>query len=275
MEQWVQTMAQEIASLPFIEGVVLGGSRAAGTAGADSDYDIGIYYRKEDFRLEELNWLAKKWDEKYRENLIGPEGSWGNWVNCGGWLTVQGSPVDWILRDADRVQTVVEESERGIFSLHYQNGHPHAYLSAMYRGELAVSNVLCSSSPKFMAMKKQAEPYPEPLGKALIEFFSFEAQFSAMLARKNLQTGDRYYFAAHLVRAVSALNQILFAKNKVYCLNEKKAVLRVESFSCRPDRYRERVDQIFAERSPEKACGALDCLIGEIIPKCKEKQKKE
>ncbi len=59
MEQWVQTMAQEIASLPFIEGVVLGGSRAAGTAGADSDYDIGIYYRKEDFRLEELNWLAK------------------------------------------------------------------------------------------------------------------------------------------------------------------------------------------------------------------------
>jgi len=33
-----------LAEVPGIAGVVLGGSRARGTASAASDYDIGLYY---------------------------------------------------------------------------------------------------------------------------------------------------------------------------------------------------------------------------------------
>ena len=40
----IQSVTEKLSSLPFIEGIVLGGSRARGTHTEDSDIDIGIYY---------------------------------------------------------------------------------------------------------------------------------------------------------------------------------------------------------------------------------------
>ena len=38
----IQSVTEKLSSLPFIEGIVLGGSRARGTHTEDSDIDIGI-----------------------------------------------------------------------------------------------------------------------------------------------------------------------------------------------------------------------------------------
>lgn len=43
----IQSVTEKLSSLPFIEGIVLGGSRARGTHTEDSDIDIGIYYNQE------------------------------------------------------------------------------------------------------------------------------------------------------------------------------------------------------------------------------------
>jgi len=67
--------------------------------------------------------------------------------------------------------------------------------------------------------------------EALISFFLFEAKFSCTLAQ-------------HLFRSISAMHQVLFAINRVYCLNEKKATLRNESFTVAPSDYRKK----FAKR---------------------------
>ena len=40
----IQSVTEKLSSLPYIEGIVLGGSRARGTHTEDSDIDIGIYY---------------------------------------------------------------------------------------------------------------------------------------------------------------------------------------------------------------------------------------
>ncbi len=51
-----------------------------------------------------------------------------------------------------------------------------------------------------------------------------------MLAEKNVTRDDAYYVVAHLVRSVSALNQVIFALNEQYCINEKKAVRMIDTF---------------------------------------------
>ena len=105
-----------LSALPFVKGVVLGGSRANGTETAGSDMDIGVYYDGAEFDLAALNEAARRLDSLHRENLVCGEGGWGNWVNCGGWLTMQETPVDLICREMGRVEQVVEECERGVFA---------------------------------------------------------------------------------------------------------------------------------------------------------------
>lgn len=51
----IKLVAEKLSSLPFIEGIVLGGSRARGTYTKDSDIDIGIYYNPELFDLQAMN----------------------------------------------------------------------------------------------------------------------------------------------------------------------------------------------------------------------------
>lgn len=52
---------------------------------------------------------------------------------------MNGYHVDLILRDIKRVEQIIKDTEQGIVTANYQTGHPHGYISAMYRGELAIS----------------------------------------------------------------------------------------------------------------------------------------
>ena len=45
-----------------------------------------------------------------------------------------------------------------------------------------------------------------------------------MFVKANSGTDDKYYIAGHVFRIVSCLNQVLFACNNAYCINEKKAI---------------------------------------------------
>ena len=65
------------------------------------------------------------------------------------------------------------------------------------------------------------------------------------------------------------MNQVLFALNEEYCLNEKKAVKMIESFAQAPANYKERVDEIFGLLSVNpsaaiKACRKLRQLVEEV-----------
>ena len=245
IEQLLKQIADQIAPCSFVAGIVLGGSRATGMGTENSDIDIGIYYERERMDFDRLNGIAAGLDDLHRENLVCREGEWGNWVNCGGWLTVKGYHVDLILRDIARVQDILDQTERGETAAHYQTGHPHGYIDAMYRGELAAGKILYARDQSFTEMKERAEVYPEALRRALISFFMFEAKFSCMLAEGYGRGEDLYYVAGHLFRSVSALNQVLFALNQTYCLNEKKAVRRIREFPVTLPDYQRRVNEIF------------------------------
>lgn len=266
VEGIIQKTAEKLSFLSWIEGIVLGGSRARGTHTDDSDIDIGIYYDPNAFDLDEINRMAAELDDEHRSNLVVPPGGWGPWVNAGGWLVIDGYHVDLILRDIERVKQVMEDTEKGIVTTNYQAGHPHGYISAMYRGELAISKLLHSKNDSFLALKKQAEIYPDALQKSLISFFMFEADFSLLHAKANAATGDRYYVAGHIFRSVSGMNQVLFACNKVYCINEKRAVQLIDTFERKPAEYSSKVNRIFAAlgSSLEECCHLTDELYNEV-----------
>ena len=269
-EKIIKNIVEELKGCPFIKGIVLGGSRATGTAAADSDFDIGIYYEEGTIDYVQLNAAAKRLDDASRDNLICREGEWGPWVNCGGWLVVDGRPVDLILRNIARVKQVIEKTDAGETAAHYQTGHPHAYLDVMYRGELASCRILYASDPDFERIKVHAEQYPAPLKSALLNSFLFGSGFSCMLAKKGLSNNDIYCLTGHVFRSVSALNQVLFALNEQWCLNEKKAVFRIDTFRLAPLQYSMRVSKVFEELapSPDKALEMLERLCEETKRLC-------
>lgn len=242
--QTIERIAAALEPLECIHAVVLGGSRATGTATEHSDIDIGIYYDSQKLDLRRLNVVARTLDDAHRDDLVCPEGGWGPWVNCGGWLTVDGTPTDLILRDVARVARVLDDTDRGLVASHYQPGHPHAFVNAMYRGELAVCRPLWSRDG-FDAMKARAEVYPEPMRRALLNNFTFEMGFSAGIAEKSLTTGDSGYVAGQLFRSASAMHQVLFALNRAWCLNEKRAAQRVETLPIHPKDYARRTAEVF------------------------------
>lgn len=135
----IQDIKEELYGLPGVVGVVLGGSRARGTHSPDSDIDIGIYYdESEGFNTNDIDKAAFNLNDDKKEHLITSLAEWGEWINGGGWLVIQGYHVDFIFRDIKRVSKVIDDCLSGLISIHYQTGHPHGYLNAMYMGELAV-----------------------------------------------------------------------------------------------------------------------------------------
>lgn len=247
VDKIIQSIKEELDRLPGVVGVVLGGSRARGTHSPDFDIDIGIYYdESKGFHTNDIENAAFNLNDDKKDHLITSLGEWGEWIDGGGWLVIQGYHVDFIFRDIKRVSKVIDDCLSGTVSMHYQTGHPHGYLNAMYMGELAICNILSDPENILGLLKKKAEPYPDKLQEAMIQYFSFEASFSLMFMEANADKDDISYVMGHCFRSISCLNQVVFAKNKVYCINEKKAVAMIQSFSIRPRNYKERIDEIVA-----------------------------
>lgn len=185
-----------------------------------------------------------KLDDEHRENLVTSLGEWGAWINGGGWIIVQGYHVDLIFRDINRVEQVIDECLLGNVSTHYHTGHPHAYLNVMYMGEVSICKILDDKRNRIASLKSKTMPYPKPLKDAIIGYFMFEASFSLMFAKANADKDDISYVTGHCYRSISCLNQVLFALNEEYCINEKKAVRMIDGFDAKPKDYKIKIDKI-------------------------------
>ncbi|MGW9133110.1 nucleotidyltransferase domain-containing protein [Streptomyces sp. NPDC055681] len=230
-------MAARLAELPGVRAVVLGGSRARGTHRPDSDWDLGVYYRGAP-DLAALTALACEVTGSPVE-VAGP-GGWGPWVNGGAWLRVDGTPVDWILRDLDRVEQVWSECREGRFEVGIQPGHPLGFWSPCYPGEVALSRVLADPSGELTELQQETRSYPEPLRKALADA-AWEADFSVAAARKSASSGDTLHVALCLSRAFGILVQSLHAHHRTWCLNEKGALAAAALLPQTPADFAERV----------------------------------
>lgn len=130
-EPLLARLVDGLSRVPGVRALALGGSRARGSADAGSDYDIGLYYEpREPFNVALLRKVVVGLDDAGPAASVTPIGAWGQWINGGGWLTVDGVRVDLLYRDLQRVRAVIADCREGRIERHYQPGHPHAFVSS-------------------------------------------------------------------------------------------------------------------------------------------------
>ena len=257
-------VAARLVAIPEVRAVVLGGSRARGDAAADSDVDLGLYYDPaRPPSRDDLNALARDVDDRHPPDAVTDFGAWGPWINGGAWLTIAGQRVDWLFKDLARIRRVVAECRAGRPEVAYQLGHPHAFVSAIYLGEIDCCVPLADPDALLPELKSLVQPYPPLLREALMQRFLFEADFSLDGATKGAARGDVAYVAGCLYRTIASLSQVLHALNERYCTNEKGALRAIGGFA--------RVPATFAETATHLlgAPGSTPAALGATIAKAR------
>jgi len=133
-------VASRLAGLPGVQAVALGGSRAAGTNRADSDWDFAVYYRSA-FSPDDLR--AVGWPGRVFEI-----GGWGGGVfNGGAWLQVDGRKVDVHYRDLEDVEYRLHEAQAGRFGIERLQFHLAGVPTYIVLAEVAGNRLLAGELP--------------------------------------------------------------------------------------------------------------------------------
>jgi hypothetical protein len=238
----LKDLAERLIMVPGIEAVALGGSRARGEHTPASDADLGLYYRGP-LDVAALGRLAREVAGRNAE--VTAPGQWGPWVDGGGWLNIDGTAVDWIYRQLDRVQHSWREAREGRFSWHFQVGHPLGLPSFAYAGEAALAVVLADATGELSALHRAARTYPARLRDAVVASL-WEAEFMIDGARKAVGRGDSAYVAGCMFRAVLLCSHALHAHAGSWVVHEKGAVASAGRLPGAPEAFSERVDAVFA-----------------------------
>ncbi|BBK33889.1 nucleotidyltransferase-like protein [Stella humosa] len=252
-----------IGAVPGVAAVVLGGSRARGTAHAASDYDIGLYYWADrPIDTAALGQAVEGLDESDPPARVTAIGEWGANMDGGGWLHVGGHAVDLLYRELGRVEAAIEDGRRGGVRPLYQPGHPHAFLSTIPMGEIAICQPLLDRDGVVAGLQARTRPYPPALTQGICRLFLWEAEFAVANARKAVPRGDLVHVVGCGYRAVACLAQVLFALEGRYLINEKGAVAEAAGFRYSPRHWRERVEGAFVDLAAGRFEAGLAGLAG-------------
>ena len=247
-DQIEEILIQVVASVSKLEGVVaivLGGSRARGTADDHSDVDLGIYYDgSRPFSTVALGAAAQELDDRHAEGLVTAFGEWGPGVNGGGWLEIRGHHVDFLYRELGAVREAIDECIAGRPRSLYQLGHPLGFHIQIYAGEVHVCRPLFDPSAAIAGLKAKVANYPEAFRRAVINKHLFDAEFEISIAAKPAARGDVMYVAGCLFRAAGFMTLVLYALNRRFFLNEKRALAESRGFTIKPAHFHDTVARI-------------------------------
>jgi Nucleotidyltransferase domain len=219
-EQRLRDIAEGLTEVRGISAVALGGSRARGQHTPTSDVDMGLYYRPP-LDVRALEALAKQ--IAGADAGVTAPGEWGPWVDGGAWLWIEGTAVDWLYRDLDRVGRSVRDAQEGRFAWHFQVGHPLGVPDFLYAGEVALVVVLVDPSGDLRALQEAAREYPPRLRDAVVSGL-WEAGFCLENAHKAVSRADSAYVSGCLFRAILLCAHALHAHAGRWVVNEKGAV---------------------------------------------------
>jgi predicted nucleotidyltransferase len=193
-----------------VVAVALGGSRAAGTHRPDSDWDLGVYYRRA-FDPSAVRRLS-------HEGYVSGLGEWGPVMNGGAWLTVEGTPVDVLFRDLDIVERWLGNAVRGKFEVLSQNGYVVGAPTYLPVGELALCRPVSGALPR--------PDFPEPLAASAADRWRGRAGVALMFAEIHARAADEVPRTGMLASAVLCVAHARLAERREWALNEKGLVRR-------------------------------------------------
>lgn len=254
-------LTSAFGGVPGVAAIVLGGSRARGSAHSTSDYDLGLYFADASpLDTARLLAAAKEIADDPASTTVTPIGEWGPWIVGGAWLSVQGRKVDLLYRNADAVEAVMQSCRAGLVTMDYQPGHPHGFCSAIWMGEVAYCQPLHDPQGLIARLKSIALPYPGPLRDALIQRFRWEILFGIENAELAAARDERTHVAGSLYRSLASIAQVLFALNERYLINEKGALQEAALFPLTIPHLLERTNEVWrliGDGALAPACEAL------------------
>jgi predicted nucleotidyltransferase len=203
----VAALAAQLAALADVEAVVLGGSRATGTARPDSDWDLGLYARGP-VEADAIRALGHR-------GYVSEPGEWGPLINGGAWLTVDGVAVDVLYRDLDVVEQRLADARVGRFEIVTQNGYAVGAPTYMSIGELAVAQPIHGTLAR--------PEFPDALAAAAPP--RWEGRASVSLYHAGIHT-DAVARTAMLADAVLSVAHARLAARREWVFNEKHLVER-------------------------------------------------
>ena len=260
----VSEMCDALAGISGIQAICLGGSYARGTATANSDVDIGIYYSEHSLpSIDDIHSLAKKFDPTVA--TVTKFYEWGPWVNGGAWLNTRNGKIDWLYRNLDQVNKVIEDAHRGQFVWDFRQQPPYGFFSVTYLADLQHNIPLYDPKQIFVELKNAIKVYPKALKQSLIGEHLWSVEFSYLNAQKLADKGCIYGTVGCMTRIVSELTQVLFALNEVYFASEKDALKVIESFPLKPKGYAIRINDVLSR--PGQGADLTESLkkLGEVI----------
>jgi len=206
LPQPIADLVDVLAAMRGAVAVVLGGSRALGSGDAESDWDLGVYYRGS----IDLTALEDR-------GVVHPPGSWGRLMNGGAWLTTsEGEEVDVLLRDLDLVEYWTRRAEEGEFEvdalLGYLAGVPTYCLGA----ELASCRLLCGEIP--------SAPFPPKLVISAPPRWRFGRSFSLEYARMHARRGNVMGTTGQVAKAVMQEAHATLCEGGRWVCNEKRLI---------------------------------------------------
>ncbi len=258
----LERVVQGLAGVRGVLAVGLGGSRAGGTNGVGSDWDLGVYYEGDGLDVEALGAAMTALDDGHRAEVLNGPGAWGPWVNGGGWLTVDGEAVDVLLRDVGKVRAVVDDCVAGRITIDYQCGHPFGFLNVIYAGETHFAVPLWEGEERALSgLKARLGGYPAQMGRALVERFMWEGWFALEGTGKAARRGDLSYALGSVYRVVTSWAVVVHALNGVHWMNEKGALKRAAEMAVAPEGMEARVKGVFGMMAGGDVEGALKALV--------------
>jgi hypothetical protein len=259
----LRDFAGELATLPGVEAVVLGGSHARGVAHEGSDVDLGLLYRDaRPIDVSAVRALAARRNDTANPVVTGLQ-EWGPWVNGGAWLTLGGRRVDLLYRSLDRALREIGEARAGRHEIHFAQQPPFGFWSGTLLGECACALPLHDPAGHTERLRRLVAAYPEALRQAVLRDMQQGASFGlAAFAPKFAARGDAWGTAACLTRAVWQLGLALFAQNRCYLVNDKTLLDEIDGFAEAPRDFRARVGAVLANvgRTPAELAASVEAI---------------
>jgi Nucleotidyltransferase domain len=207
MEPSISVLVERLTALDGVEAIALGGSRATGEERADSDWDLGVYYRGrfDPAQVRDLGYPGEVFEL----------GAWGGGVfNGGAWLTVEGVRVDLHWRDLDVVDDELTDARAGRMRIEPLAFHLAGIPTYLLLAELAIGRTLAGTLPR--------PEFPSALRATAPRVWSDIARLNAAYARSHAAAGRTAQCAATLTVAALQTAHAAVAQRGRWVTNEKR-----------------------------------------------------
>jgi hypothetical protein len=250
----LQQLSDRLRNVPNIAAIVLGGSYAQGLAGPDSDLDMGLYYRAASpFSLEDIRSVALSFSEPGTVPIVTGFYEWGRWVNGGAWIKTPEGKVDFLYKNLNQIEAVLEDGRCGIWSHDYDQQPPYGFRSIVYFAETRICIPLHDPAGEIARLKSSVSEYPPALKDRIVQDCLWGAEFTLLLGHNFAAAADVYSSVGSMTRVAQFLMHAIFALNEQYFVNDKHASRLVDTFARQPREFSIRLARVLAAAGSEPA----------------------